>query len=49
MDMGRGHRWRRFSHKYGLAIFLACLVACILAMVAFLMLLLTSPEWRLRW
>ena len=48
VELGRGHGWRRFSHKYGLAFFVVCVIAVILALVAFLMFVLTSPDWRLR-
>jgi uncharacterized membrane protein len=41
-------KWRRFNHKHGVKVFIAFLVAGILALVAFLMYILTSPNWRPR-
>jgi heme/copper-type cytochrome/quinol oxidase subunit 4 len=35
-------------HKYGVSLFIGGIVAVILAVVAFVMVMLTSPNWRLR-
>jgi len=48
MLLGWGNKWRRFCRKYGMTLFLVCLVGVILALVAFLMFMLTSPDWRPR-
>ena len=46
----RSHRrWRRFRHRYGVAVFLAIMVVGIAVLVALLMYVLTSPDYRVRW
>jgi hypothetical protein len=35
-------------HKYGVSLFIGGMVAVILAAVAFVMVILTSPNWRIR-
>jgi len=39
---------RRFMDKYGVSLFIAGVVVVILAVVAFVMVMLTSPNWRIR-
>lgn len=44
----RGKRWRRFRHKYGGLIVLSLAVLCILGLVAGMIYLLSSPDYRVR-
>jgi hypothetical protein len=44
-----GRKWRRFTRKYGALMFAGCVLITIIALVGFLMYVLTSPEWRVRW
>ena len=46
---GIGHKWRRFNRKYGMTIFLICVVTAVIIMVGLLMWLLTDPGYRERW
>lgn len=41
-------RWRRFKRKYGGVFILGVVVLLIMALVAGLMYLLTSPDYRVR-
>lgn len=43
----RAHRWRRFEHKYRGAVFVGLVVLLILGLVAGLMYVLTSPDFRM--
>jgi hypothetical protein len=38
-------RWRKFKHEHKAEIFFAFVVAVIIALVALLMYMLTSPNW----
>ena len=44
----RGRKWRRFSHKYGVFVFVTFLVLVVVAVVGFVMYMLTSMNWRMR-
>ena len=44
----RGRKWRRFSHKYGVYVFVGVVVAVIVALVGFVTYMLTSMNWRVR-
>jgi hypothetical protein len=44
---GFRRKWRRFNRKFGSAFFFGFIVLVILALVALVMYLLTSPNWRL--
>ena len=44
----RGSKWRRFTRKYGVLIFVGLCLVAILALVGFLMYVLTSINWRAR-
>ncbi len=46
---GWGRKWRRFSHRHGLAFFVSFLVLVVMALVALLMYVLTSMNWRKRY
>ena len=44
-----GRKRHRFTRKYGMLIFLGIVFLGIVALVAGLMYVLSSPEWRARW
>ena len=44
-----GRKWRRFNRKFGPFVFVGFLVLVAVAVVGFLMYMLTSPTWRVRW
>ena len=39
-------RWRRFERKHGMQILFGITVILVVTLVAFLMYMLTSPNWR---
>ena len=45
----RGKRRRRFGRKRGVRILMAFCTAAVVALVGFLMYILTSMKWRLRY
>ena len=45
----RGSKWRRFTHKYGVWIFVGICAVVIVGLVIFLMYVLTSMNWRARY
>jgi hypothetical protein len=45
----RGNKWRRFTRKYGVLIFVAFCTVAALAVVGVLMYVLTSMNWRARY
>jgi hypothetical protein len=46
---GRGRKWRRFVHKYGVYVFVAVIALVVMAVVGFLTYMLTSINWRTRY
>ena len=46
---GRGRKWRRLSHRYGVYLFVAVVVLIIVALVGLLTYTLTSMSWRPRY
>jgi len=48
-DAGRGRKWKRFKRKYGVAFFISLLVIAAVTFVGFVMYVLTSPNFRIRW
>jgi len=39
------HRWYSFTRKHGVHVFLVCIVAAVLGLVAFIMYILNEPGW----
>jgi hypothetical protein len=48
-DAGRSRKWRRLKRKYGVPFFISLLVIAAVAFVGFIMYVLTSPDFRIRW
>ena len=46
---GPGRRLKRFNRKYGMFLFVACLLGAVIVVVALLMYMLTKPECRTGW